>query len=443
MAEYKKRTVKGKKRSARNTVTVQEIPMKPQPARKARAEKDVKSNEKIEKQAKSKQIEITEDGKRNNIKVIRGNKNKKNIRRLTALGIAALLVIAVIAMSIILPTGIAEYLLNAKSLIGSGSGYPASLSGGTVTDVQTAGNYYIVASSTNVEGYNANGKNIFSYRHGYEIPILKKSSSRFMLYSQGSTEFMICTLYKNLISGKTDSDILCADISDSGYYAIATQSDSYSSEVTVYNAKNDVVYQWFCSDYIINDVVLSADGKTIAVSVFNAKDGVYFSKIYILRYSSADPLKTFEYNDKLILSLRSYGRNGFWVIFNNESAYISWGKLLQSNQTYEKNVIFARGDSSYSVIATCRNANLSDNSVYIYAKNGTQKHIIEFDGEISDIAIRGKYVYILSGRTVYLYNSAGELLNQAECDFGVERLAPLSNLRAALVTDNKIQKIVF
>ena len=78
--------------------------------------------------------------------------------------------------------------------------------------------------------------------------------------------------------GYTENDILTAKIARNGTFAIATQSDGYSSEVAVYNKKGKEIYRWFCADYIINDIQLDDTGRKLVLSAINAQKGSYVSK---------------------------------------------------------------------------------------------------------------------------------------------------------------------
>lgn len=431
MAKYKKRDVKHSRKKVKNAVT-RDVVMKP-----------ANSSRKENKTLKTNKSQNLKPQKPEKIKVIKGNRPKIKKRRMIVISLCLLLVAAFVIVLTIIPTSFGEFIENTVAFSGSGSGFPVTLGGGSISDVLSGDNCFIVASQTNVSGYNNSGKEVFSYQHGYEIPVVKNSPARFMLYSQGGTEYSVYNFNKNLYTQKTDNPILAANLSRNGYFAVATQSDSYTSQVTVYDDDAKQIYKWFCSDYIINDLVLSADGETLALSVFNTQNGVYNSKIYILKYDSATPVKLFEFNNDLIVSLRNFDSNGFYAVFGNKTEFIKWKSFESTAETFEKNIIFSRGDSDNSVIVTCREANVNDNTVYIFDDKGTQKGSFEFSSEINDIILKGKYIYILSDRKIYVYNLKCEKLNTKDCDFGIERIVPVGNFKVAVINDNLMEKIEF
>lgn len=428
MAQYKKKHVKKHKSTIKNSI--EEIDMKP----KSRPESAKESS-------KNKVSKKTKTPPPPKIKVIRGNKNKIRKKRLVMFSAVLLVICFIVGMAFILPTGIFDFLGNKFALIGEGNGYPVSLSGGSIIDVVQSDGFFTTVSSTNIEGYNNNGKLVFSYQHGYERPCLESSSTRLLLFSQGQKEYAVYDFRKNLLSATADNNILSAAIADNGSYALATQSDSYSSEVAVYNKKNELIFKWFCADYIINDVVFSPNGKKIAISAFNALNGHFVSKLYILKFDSATPIKSFTFENDLILSLSSVSRKSFCAVFGNHTDFFTWRKFESTSFSGDKSVSFLRTSGSKNVIVTGREGNKSDNTVTIFNAIGEQKYSFDFSAEINDIAILGKYVYILSDKQIYLYNVQGDLLNKQDSSFGITRIIPIKHHRVAVLTDTSISKI--
>ncbi len=430
MAEYKKKSVVRRKRRIKNPVT-EKIPMKAKTKSKAKTVK-TQSEHSVKKQPQQ----------RKNFRILVG-KNLKNKRRFVIGAIALALILSVIIVSVALPTGIIEFIENRLALVGSGDGYPHSFSSGnSLLSVVEGNNHYVAITPSNVEGYNYNGKTVFSYQHGFNYPIVKSSAERFIIYSQGGTEFSVCNLKKELFSGNTEKTILTADISDSGVYAVATQSDSYSSQVTVYDKNNKQIYKWMCADFTINNVEISPNGRRLAVSVFNTKSGKYVSKLYVLEYDSATPVSVTEFEDELILSLECFGSNTFYAVFENKVEFYNWKKLSNSVYSTDKSIFFVKNTKDLTVVVDGISANKNKNGITVFNKKGDIKSKFDFDNEIIDIALYKKYVYILSDRMIYIYNIKGELLNSVECDFGIKNIVPIGRFTVAALKDSEIKKIV-
>ncbi len=438
MAEYKKKSVSKRKKGIKNSVT-EKIPMQPSVPRPQKSRPTPPKRDPKPVPHKSK---MKVQRSKANMKVVKGNKLKIKLRRIKIMAASVLVILALIIVSFALPTGIFEFITNRFASIGRGRSYPHNnTTNGSLVSVVQGNGYYVTVTSGNIDGYNNNGKVLFSYQHGYTYPVVKASSERFVLFSQGDKNYSVYNLSKELYSGIADNNILAMAISRDGTYAVATTSDSYSSQVTVYNKNNKQIYKWMCADYIINNVAISPDGNRIAVSVFNSKAGEYVSRIYVLDYDSATPINLFEYEGQLVLSLENSANNNFYAVFENGVTFYKWRNLESTSITNNKKVFFMRRNKGFSVAVTGIEANKTENEIFVLKGNGKQKTSFNFSDEIVDIAIRGKYIYILSHRKIYIYNVKGEFLDSASCDFGVKRIVPITKFSIATLTDNSINKI--
>lgn len=433
MAEYKKKSVRRRKKQVKNSVT-EKIPMQKSPAPKRRETVKKESNA-VRSPQKAKPTRNTV------MKVIPGFKNKIKKRRRTSIMLIGAIVVFIVVFALCVPTGLFEFFENRIALIGSGR-YPLSISsGGSLVSTVQGKNHYIAVTASSIDGYNNNGKKMFTYPHGYEYPVVSQSQERFIVYGLGEKEYSVYNLNKQLFSFTADNKILAVAISDNGTYAVATQSDSYSSQVTVYDKNNKQIYKWMCADFIVNNVVLSPDGQRLAVSVFNTQAGEFLSKLYILGYKSATPINLFEYDDELIMSLSSAASGSFYAVFEDSITFYKWKDLSNTTVTTEKKVFFTRNSKSYTVLVNANEANKADNEIVVLNGKGKHKSKFVFSKEIIDVALRGKYIYILTDRMIYIYNIKGEELNSIACDFGVKRIVPISSFGIATFTDNNIRKV--
>lgn len=425
LPEYKKRNVRKHKKDIKNAVSDDIVMQKSKPKTK------LENNETVKPVPR-----------RKNINVIRGNKLKIRKKKMVLAGVCSVLVFAILLLSFLTPTGIIESIVNLSSSLKLGNSYPVKLSGGTLLSSTSQGNHLFLVSTTNFECYNNNGKNIFSYQHGYQSPLLSVSDARTLLFDQSGKNFSIHNLNRELYKGQTDNAILSADITRNGYYAIATLSDSYSSQVSVFNYKNEKIYEWYCSDYIINSVVLSPNGKTLGVSAVSANNGTFVSKVYVIGYESATPKATFDYNG-LVLTLKKSGTKGFVSILENSVDFYSWRKYKTNSFTTDENIIISKNYKSNTLLVTGRLANKNENLITIFDASGKQKYTFTFNSIIDEIEYKGSHIYILSENNIHHYSISGEFIGKTSVDFGTRYFVSVSQKEMATINDNSMQKISF
>ncbi len=393
-------------------------------------------------------IEMTHGGKKTSVpreeksamRVVKGKKLERQRRVRILLSAAALAAAAAVILHLILPVSIAENIGNLTAVLGSGS-YPAELSGGETLNAVSRGLYYYVLTNTEISAFSSSGKKIYSVAHGAENPVLKTSKTRALVFSQGGDEAIIYNLRAKKAAVKTDNDIITACISDSGVYAVATRSESYASVVTVYSKYNKKIYEWFSSSDTVNNVCLSPNGKKLAVSTFGAASGRFSSKINVLEFDSATPKYSESFDGSPIYSIDNLKNYGFSAVFSNSVLFVSWSVYKKSEYKNDyAAAMFRIGDGGACAVFN-RESDRTDNRIAVFGAKGQLKSEFEFKGIISDIELSGGHIYCISDTVLRILSEKGETLREADCGFGVQRLAVTGTNRAAVITDNRIDEI--
>lgn len=375
-----------------------------------------------------------------NMKVVKGKKLEQK-RRLKALSIAAAVIIVVVTVfQLVLPAGIIETASNTLSLLGSGS-YPIEFESTDTLNAVSVGSYYYVLTNSYVNAFTSSGKELFSHAHGFENPIIKVSSSRAIVFNQGGNSALIFNNSGLKETVTTEKDIITAGISDSGVYALATHSDKYAAAVSVYSKSNKELYEWYSAEETVNNVIISPNGKKIAVSTFNASVGQYKSTLNVLNFKSATPEHTESFDGTLIYNLDSSSRNGFSVITANKVKYIKWSKYKSQEYSNDYNIAFFKASKGGKVAVFNRESDKTDNRIAVFSKSGELKTEFQYKGIISDIQLFGNHIYCMSETDIYLLSSEGKVLRSASCGFGGVRLVVTGTNNVAVITDNEIEKI--
>ncbi|MBQ8531895.1 MAG: hypothetical protein IJ432_00490 [Clostridia bacterium] len=393
-------------------------------------------------------IKMTPDGGKravkpkaeSNMKVVRGRKleQKKKLTGFSAF--AAVVLILVLVFQLILPAGIIQTVSNTVAVIGSGS-YPIELESNDTLSVVPMGTYYYVLSDTGLCAYSNSGKELFKYSHGFENPVLKTSKWGALLYGQGGTQVNIFTLKGLKKTVDTEKNVICAAISNSGAYALVTESDTYACTVSVYNKYDKNLYEWYSAEDVVNNVAISPNTKKIAVSTFSASGGEFNSKVSVLNFKSATPEFSEEFSETLVYDINTVATSRFSVVTSNGSEFVKWNKYAKSEYKSDYNISILRAASHETVAVWRRESDPQDNKITVFSKTGKLKYEFEFKGIISDIRLFGGHIYCMSDTEIYLLGSDGTVLRTATCGFGGVALTVTGTNTVCVITDNKIEKI--
>lgn len=375
----------------------------------------------------------------NNIKVVRGTKLKRKRITNIIVCVVAILCAVSIFLSIILPVSLYENIINTVALIGHGS-YPTDINGSSVVDTVSNGSYYYVLSDTNITAYNNSGKKIFSEMHGFSNPIMRISSTRAIVFDQGGKNLFVYNLSGCINSVETKNEIINADISSSGNFAIVTDSESYTSSVFVYDKNCNSIYTWNSAKDIVNNVLLNSSGDKIAVSTLNSVSGQYDSKVLILNFKSADALYTLNLGSSVVLSLLNTG-NGLSVVTNDLYKYIHWSKFTVNEIAVSGEINLCRNSKNGVLLVMNLANNRSDNTVMIVSKKGEMLSQFKINSLITDIAYTKNRVYYISDNKVNIVDKNGNLLRDGICDYGIVRFCVISSNSLATISDKQIIKL--
>ncbi len=412
--------------------------------RRGRFKSAPKVNKKTKKENISRDITMTSAEKehkpRKNMRVVKGKKLESQRRFKIGACIIGIVAVVLILCQLIMPAGVFETVSNALNLIGGGS-YPISLESNDTSTVISKGSYYYVLSSNSLTAFSNAGKKIFTHSHGFENPVLKTSKTRALLFDQGKNDILIFTL-SGLKSSKTfKQEIKTAAIGDNGTYAVVTSAENYAAQVSVFKKNDELVYEWFSSEDLVNNVAVAPSGKKIVVSTINSKVGQYNSKVSVFDFKSATPENEKTYENTVVYALDTSFSSGFSVLTSNQYDFIKWSNFKTVEYKNEYNTAMFRAGNNGVAVVYNRDNDKTDNRIAIFSSGGKLKREFEFKGIITDFALRNGNIYCVCDTKAYVLNRDGTIIRSGECGFGAVRIVPMGQNIMAIITDTEINKI--
>ena len=392
--------------------------------------------------SKNKDTEREKEGyqRNSNLKVVEGKRREKKRRLYIISGIVATIVAILIILELTLAAGLFESIRISVKLWGSGS-YPITLKSTETLNTVTKGSYYYVLSNTHLSAFSKSGKELFTFEHGFENPVLKTSASRSLVYDQGGKDFYVFDIDGLLYTMSTEQPIITAAVADRGRFAVATLSDKYNSEVKVFDKDANSIYEWYSAKDTISSVALSNNGEKLAVATFNVTDSKFNSRISVLNYSSATPEKSESFENTQIRTINNAFKSYFTVVTDNEVKTYEWDDFTSKSYKSDYNVMFFDSHSSGFVAVFARENDRTDNRVVVFNKKGNVSYNFTYNGNINDITVLKSNVYIMNETEIYWLNNQGKVVSKATCGFGGKNIFAVSSDSVAVITDNEIQKV--
>lgn len=373
-------------------------------------------------------IKLTKSQKANEFKskgltLIKGKKNNFLKLRYILSAIAGILVIVFLIFVLSAPTGIVEYIETKVALSKSGNTFPVKYDFSTPKGINYSNGSLYIATETELKCFNKSGNEIYSRIHGFEKPIIKTSAIRTLIYGLNESFYRIGTPYEEIIYKKTDDNqpIISGDISDSGVYALVTESNEDIALVTVYNKNGSAIYKYHSSNNYITGVTVSSDGKRICIATLTTYEAEFVSKIIVLSLKSEEPIFEKQLDGEVVYSIEYTDSSNICVITDKNYINVDDDEI---SSTYSYNNEFLNKfeiSDKYSLLYITADSNSSNGTIAVFSKSGDLKAEFAVDGVFSDVSICKKRIYALSEK-ITEYNFDGEIVNSAEIVSGAVRI---------------------
>ena len=431
MAYEKRKAPKVKVKQKNDKVATDKIEMKKRkaPSRKVSVEKTVKPQK-------------TNDDFKSTFQLLKGGKKDKKIKKrhsIITTCIAFSLILAIIVINFITPTGIVEWSQNMFMTWGNGGGLPVSVSGDNIKDMQSRSNGIFLVTDSHMYAYNSSGKQITSVQHGYTQPIFDISATRTLMYDRGSYGIRVDAYYTNIVNTQLKEEIITADICDSGYVAVATQSTDYTAQVTVYNRKFKNIFRWSSPDGYVSCVELSKNGKYIAVCTVTGKNGDYCSNINVFKCKSGERVFTKQILSSMYVSASSDNK---FITFVGTDSVVSmrWDGTDQLSYEFYNLELMNMNNGMVNVAVYHPDGDERKFTVSLIGKDGKIKSDFSVDGNVTRVCADKKYVYTYYNGIVKKYLHDGTFKSEQNIGYEYVFIAPYKN-KLSVVSDMKLNLI--
>ncbi len=260
-----------------------------------------------------------------NLSDVRQQKKKKSTRK------GVLLIAVILALTLVLSllfNSSREYGVESfMDLFQPGNGFPVEAPGGKSKGMYDLNGLLCIVNDTDLTMYNSNGGEAFRAKHQMADPQLKIKENMLLMFDQGAKSYALYQKNVPMVDSDTDYMIYTGAVSAKGNFALATRSEDYLSQVTVYDENNAPKYTWNYSNKIVSALAMSPNGSKLAVCGLFTEDGTIKSQL--LLYNNGELVDTRDFDDALICSLVFVSENQIRGVTDQGAFLISEkGRLL-------------------------------------------------------------------------------------------------------------------
>lgn len=356
---------------------------------------------------------------------------KRPVIRYAVLGLAVCLLVFFVVKNYknLAPDRVGEWLGETFASMGAGKGYPYAINSNAVLQFEKMNQDIAVLTDTSVLVLNSSAKEIVNRQHDFSSPVMDAMGNRLLLYDLGGKRLRVENRKNILFETTMQQNIITADISEDGSFAVATQSSTSACELKVYSRNFHEILTWYSSsDHIIN-VAMAPDGKSVAVSVAGAQGGEMKSTIYIIDFTKEAPVAQFDYTATLFLTLDYTSEHAVIAAGDHMLSVIDKAGNKLNDIPYEASSLKRSVANTQPGAAVLYSMYDSDNlnDVLMLDENGSVCYRTEIRQDVRWIDHSGNRVYALCGNEICWFDEKGTAQTPVEIGSDCSKILAFGN----------------
>lgn len=324
----------------------------------------------------------------------------KKISPVMLIGIAALVLIVIIAAAI----AIADR-ADANGAKRTHGAY--SINSDAVLDMSAYTSGIAVLTANSLDYVDSFGNLMSANEHAYSNPVVVSSGKNLVLYDRGGNAMRIeknASLYKTF---SFESTVSCADITAKGTYVYVLNADSgYQSHLFAYSYNGKKLFEWSSAEYVTR-VALSENGKYAAVSTISVNNADAISKVYLFQFNKNAFEYTVEFTGENVFDL-NFVSNKKIAVLTDRGAYLI-------NAKGEKNALCEYSSNELNHTDLMKNGlgivsvnlygNVNNAKVYLFGKGYKEVFEQEYRNAVAQVLANLSYGAVVMDKEIHIVNA--------------------------------------
>lgn len=256
----------------------------------------------------------------------------------------------------------------------------------------------VLVNHDGVQIYNGGGKRTLEDDPDYSDPYAVASDRYLLAYDRIGGGYTLYNSLSAVYRDTLDYPIHGAAISDSGYYALITETREYTSAVLLYNKNCKLVNRYLKDKYII-DVAISDDGDRIAMVSVSSSGGDYLAEFQLCEPGKDSAIATLSIPGVFPMAVRFFSDNGFAVLCDTAIYfYNDDGELLKTIGFTDAVPERFALKGKYAALVYPANVMGTESLVCLFDSSGDSVCETVVEGSAQALAVTGDAAWVMTER---------------------------------------------
>ena len=239
----------------------------------------------------------------------------------------------------------------------------------------------------------------------FQTPSLQSRGGRAVAYDVGGTEVYVLSdkglVYKLDCAG----EVLSASLNQKGWLTVVCGESGCKAAVRVYDAEGEAVFAFRSSDRFVMTAALSADSRTLAAVTMGQENGVFASYVVFYRVNSDKETGRCTLRGSVVYDLNAAG-SGFCAVTEEQLCFLSGDGVMTASYDYGGDYLrrVSVSDDGYAAVLLGRYRTGTQHRIVTVNSEGKELAALEIDAEVTSLSAAGRYVAVLSGEELVIYD---------------------------------------
>lgn len=344
------------------------------------------------------------------IEQIRRRKHEKRLRTAALLVLVLAAVLAYLG-GLFAPSinFLSEMLDTAQSAMFPGEGWPLRNDTQNLLRGEGLVGGAVLLDQSDLVLYSPTAKELRRVPHGYADPALAVGNARVCIYNRGGKELKVESRSRNLLDKTYDYPILTVGMSEGGAMAVATKSERYLSEITVYDASFNENYFCYLADEYPVSLHFASDGKRFAAACMQVSGGDFGTRLRFYDIREDNQVAEVSLPGAVVLDARYLDTKTILVASDRflatydcttgeqRARYDYGGQTLLALDLNRKNIALVFGDEKRVAINRCT---VIDSAMQPVCN-------IALGYSVKDVMLTNETIFVLNESAVHEYDLLG------------------------------------
>lgn len=283
-----------------------------------------------------------------------------------------------------------------------------------------------VCGNSGISIYSATGRQTCAENFDFKSPVMISSEKYALVYDEGGMGYSLFNTFTEVYSSELSYPIRGAAISDNGYYALITSSDSFVSTVEVYNDNFSIVNRFNKTGYV-TDIDINDTEVLIATVETDSQTNNFALELLLCNIGEAEAKASSLITGSFPLSC-SITDNGYTVVCRDSVLFFDNTGREISSYHFDGRDLYKFDISGDNVLLVFkeRGFNLCYNSVCINSES-KELYVYDFDSTVFDIELCNGKSFVLTESSIVAFDDQATKIDFTGADHNCKLLAYSEN----------------